>query len=170
MFEIARLVGTPPGKIILQTRVGRNVENSQPCEPDATLKAKYDLLRRNRLWENRKPACGFYNCFGLVWANRRTAIYDEDAISQILMEDGYRRLQTDEQPSIGDIVLYRHLSGDIYDTLHAAVVMELRQIGETKIPWILSKWNDVSGEDIHAILDFPQHFQGCLIEYWTDRP
>lgn len=170
MLEKARLVGTPPKEIILQTRAGHCVPNSQSCEPEARNRARYDMIRRNHAWVNRKPACGVYNCFGLVWASRRTAIYEEQSISQILIEDGYRLLQTDEQPLPGDLVLYLHLSGEVRDTCHAAIIMKLEQRGPGMVPWLLSKWNDVCGEDIHAIRDVPPSLGNCAIEFWTDRP
>jgi len=169
MLEIARLVGTPPKGIILQTRAGRNLENSQSCEPEATIQDRYNLLRSKHFgWVNRKPACGVYNCYGLVWASRRTSIYDESEISKILTDDGYRQLATERQLQPGDVVLY-HLNGNI---LHAAMVMELRQLqpGTSQIPWVLSKWGPVFGEDLHALRDVPNDLGGCLIEFRTDRP
>ncbi|OPX20053.1 MAG: hypothetical protein BZ151_05910 [Desulfobacca sp. 4484_104] len=169
MLEMARLVGTPRKGIILQTRAGRNVENSQSCEPDVLTRERYDLLRRKYYsWINRKPACGVYNCFGLVWASRRTAIYDESELSKILTDDGYRRLATEEQIQHGDVILYR-LDGN---TLHAAMALELRQLQleSSKMPWVLSKWGNVFGEDIHHFLDVPDDIRECSIEIWTDRP
>lgn len=172
MLEMARLVGTPPKEIILQTRAGHCVTNSQSCEPDENSRVRYDLIRRNHAWINRKPACGVYNCFGLVWASRRTAIYDEQSISQILVEDCYRKLRIDEQPLPGDIVLYLQFSEEIRDTFHAALILELvAQRGPCgKVPWVLSKWNGVCGEDIHEIRDIPPSLRNCAIEIWTDRP
>jgi hypothetical protein len=166
MFELARLVGTPPDKIILQTRERNYVANSQSCEPDATIRARYDGLRRKHFaWLNRKPACGVYNCFGLVWASRRTAIYEENDISQILSDDGYRQLVTDSQLRPGDVVLYRYPG----NTLHAAMVIELKPLGSSTVPWVLSKWGPVFGEDLHAFLDVPKNLKDCMIEFWTDR-
>jgi hypothetical protein len=167
MLEMARLVGTPPKGIILQTRAGHDVANSQSCEPDATIPARYYRLRRKHLtWVSRKPACGVYNCFGLVWASRRTAIYEESDILQILMDDGYRQLVTDSQLRPGDVVLYRYPG----NTLHAAMVVELKPLGTSTVPWVLSKWGPVFGEDLHAFLDVPEDLEGCTIEFWTDRP
>lgn len=173
MLEMARLIGTPRGKIILQTRAGRNLENSQSCEPDARIRDRYNLFRRNHFsWVNRKPACGVYNCFGLVWASRRTSIYDESEFSKILTDDGYRQLALDEQPQPGDIVLYLYQTGDtLRDTLHVAIVLELGKVGTSVVPRVLSKWSDVFGEDIHVLTDVPknEYYRNCLIEVWTDR-
>lgn len=169
MLEVARLVGTHPKEIILQTREGRCVKNEQSCEPDARIRVCYDRIRRDHLaWVDRKPACGVYNCFGLIWASRRTSIYDESEISKILTDDGYRQLATDRELQPGDVVLYR-LPGN---TLHAAMVMELRQLHSRgpRVPWVLSKWGSVFGEDLHPLMDVPRDIEGCLVEFWTDRP
>jgi hypothetical protein len=167
MLEMARLVGTPLEGIILQTRARNNLANSQSCEPDATIRARYEGLRRKHFaWLNRKPACGVYNCFGLVWASRRTAIYEESDISQILKDDGYRQLVSDLELLPGDVVLYRHLG----NTRHAAMVVELKPLGASMVPWVLSKWGPVFGEDLHAFLDVPKDLEDCMIQFWTDRP
>uniref|UniRef100_A0A7V4G6E5 Uncharacterized protein n=1 Tax=Desulfobacca acetoxidans TaxID=60893 RepID=A0A7V4G6E5_9BACT len=171
MFELARLVGTPPKEIILQTRAGHSIPNTQFCEPDANSRARYDMIRKPHSWIHRKPACGVYNCFGLVWANRRTAIYDEQSISQILNDDGYRKLRIDEQPLPGDIVIYLRYCDQVRDTYHVGLIVYLieQRIGG-KVPWVLSKWDGVSGEDIHEIRDVPPSLRDCTIEIWTDRP
>ncbi len=166
MLELARLLGTPQ-KIILQTRRGQNIDNSQSCTPDEMTIRRYNLLRsKHASWRNRKQPCGFYNCFGLVWASRRTSIYEESEISKILIDDGYRQI-TEVEMQPGDIVLYRFQG----NTLHAAMFIEFReiQLGKSPVPWVLSKWGDVFGEDFHPINDVPGHFEGCHIEIWTDR-
>jgi hypothetical protein len=59
--------------------------------------------------------------------------------------------------------------------LHLGRVVELRSglIDESRrIPWIVSKWSDVSGEVCHFEHDHPLREFGFIvtIEYWTDRP
>lgn len=172
MFELARLKGTPLKRIVLQTREGRNIENNQSPEPGEKIINAYDRLLKDHFgWINRKPACGIYNCFGLAWASRRTSIYDESEIYKILTDDGYRQLQNEVHLQPGDIVLYLHQKENMCDTLHAAVVLKLEMIGTTIIPWVVSKWSDAYGEAIHALRDLPrgEHYQDCLIEFWTDR-
>ena len=172
MFELARLIGTQQKRIVLQTRTGRNVENSQSPEPGAKINRAYEnLLGDHFAWLNRKPACGIYNCFGLVWASRRTSIYDESEISKILTDDGYRQLENEIHLQPGDVVLYLRRTDKMHDTLHAAIVLKLEMIGTSVIPWVLSKWSDVYGEDIHALRDLPkgEHYRDCLVEFWTDR-
>ncbi len=171
MFELARLVGTPRREIILQTRVGHSVPNSQSCEPDEKTKTLYDLFRKQHpFWKPRKAACGIYNCAGLAWANRRTSIYDENAYSKIIKDDGYRPIATEEQLQPGDIVIYlRPTIDNLRNTLHVGIVLISDEIGEIKIHWVLSKWSDQYGEDIHKIRDIPSYFGEYLVELWTDK-
>lgn len=172
MLEMARLVGTPPKGIILQTRAGHDVANSQSCEPDDRTRNLYDRFRSPHFdWKNRKPACGFYNCFGLVWASRRTSIYSENDLLKILADDGYHPLADENDLQPGDIVVYlRGTEHNSRDTLHIALVLYLDQVGSIPVPWLLSKWSDQYGEDIHKLRDVPMYYGNYIIELWTDRP
>jgi hypothetical protein len=168
MFEIARLVGTPPKRFILQTRERRDVANSQSCEPDEKTRTLYHGFRKpHPFWKNRKAACGVYNCAGLVWANRRTSIYDENEYSKILNDDGYRSIASEEQLQPGDIVIYlRRTADNLRNTLHVGIVLCLDKVGATTFKWILSKWSDQYGEDIHKLKDVPEHYDNCRIEFY----
>jgi hypothetical protein len=172
MLELARLIGTPQKKIVLQTRAGRNIANSQSCEPGEIIHINYNRLSRQHPgWRRRKPACGIYNCFGLIWASRRTSIYDENEITKILIDDGYHRLDDETKLLPGDIVIYLSRTDRERDTLHAAVILAMEMIGTAAIPFVISKWSDAYGEDIHALRDLPtgDHYRDCIIEFWTDR-
>ncbi|MDO9533498.1 MAG: hypothetical protein Q7O12_15415 [Deltaproteobacteria bacterium] len=172
MLEMARLVGTPPEGIILQTRARNYLANSQSCEPDDRTRNLYGRFRSPHIdWKNRKPACGVYNCFGLVWANRRTSIYSENDLLKILTDDGYRPIINEKDLQPGDIVIYlRRTAGNSRDTLHVAKVLNLDRVGSITVPWLLSKWSDQYGEDIHKLRDVPTYYGNYLIELWTDRP
>lgn len=37
------------------------------------------------------------------------------------------------------------------------------------VPWVLSKLNDVMGEVLHPLMDYPAHFE-YAVQIWTDRP
>jgi hypothetical protein len=106
-----------------------------------------------------------------VWASRRTAIYEENDLLKILANDGYRRIATEGQLQPGDIVFYlRRTEDNSRDTLHVAIVLYLDQVGSITVPWLLSKWSDQYGEDIHKLRDVPTYYGDYLIELWTDRP
>ena len=119
----------------------------------------------------RKPACGVYNCAGLAWASRRTAIYDDVDWDLIFAEDGYRKLSAGENPFLGDLVVYREK--DI-GYLHVGVIVECEsRVGGLLIPRVLSKWDDASGEYIHWFNDAPFYHEKDYVvqlEYWSDRP
>ena len=56
----------------------------------------------------RREPTGGYNCAGLVWATRRSALPEPSDWEQALEDDGYRKIETSEHPKVGDIVVYRH--------------------------------------------------------------
>lgn len=68
-------------------------------------------------------ASTIYNCFGLAFAARRSAIVDEDDVQTILEDDGYRRLPWDPSTWLpGDVVIYRMGSGEI---AHVGVISQI---------------------------------------------
>ena len=174
MFEIVKLGGSRESGIALETRKRTPLRNSQAPEVDQTAIQKFQrLLQRYTGWELRKTACGLYNCFGLVWASRRTAIYDEPAVKNILQDDGYRELQNNESPSPGDVALY--YDAQRKSILHVGLICELRQLyagseeSRQRIPWILSKWNDTSGEVLHHFNEVPWQPNDFTVAFWTER-
>lgn len=174
MFETVRLLGSDETELALQTRRSRQIRNAQAAEvvTDKAREVFARLSANHGRWEPRKPACGVYNCSGHVWASRRTAIYEESEIEKILADDGYRALR-DERPTISDLVLY-YVNNTLY---HVGVVFEFRrldvivELGDTRevdaAPWVLSKWNDSSGEVLHHVNDVP--WADCEVKFITDR-
>jgi hypothetical protein len=114
--------------------------------------------------EMRRPATGHYNCHGLVFANRRGAIYSPEDVVHLIGDDGYRKVESNEQVRLGDLAVY--YDGEQID--HTGIVIELRPVGGggVTIPWVLSKWGP-AGEYIHNIHVSPY---GSDVRYFTDRP
>jgi hypothetical protein len=172
MFEEEILLGDTERGIALETREGTTIRNVVAPEPGEQAHRRYAALRKKfgEHWNNRKGACGGYNCFGMVFATRRTAIYDdvEEQVPRILKDDGYRQIPEDEVRP-GDIVLYRERSMGL---LHAAVVLRCKKWeGSNHIPFVLSKWNDVSGEDEHNVRFHCWTAESeVVMEFWTERP
>jgi hypothetical protein len=169
------LLGRNKGRSIeLQTHQGSRIENSiavHPVPPHAAL--KFDRrFAQHREWDIRKPATGIYNCFGPVWAARRTAVYDkfDEAVLMVREDDGYRAVDWKrETPVPGDVVIYWETLKPYSGCVHVARVVYVRK--RKKLPPVihaLSKWDDVCGEVIHEVNDVP--FPAAQIEYWTDRP
>lgn len=175
MFELLKFGGSAEAGIALETRQRTPIPNSQaPNVSSASLRKFQRLLQDHRDWRLRKPACGLYNCYGHIWASRRTAIYDQPAVELILREDGYRRLRPQESPINGDVLLY-YVDAQYNSMLHVGSVCELRRLALNNVemgapvPWILSKWDDSSGEVLHHVNDVPWQDGEFTIAFWTDR-
>jgi hypothetical protein len=176
VFEVLRLAGTGERGITLETCRRQRIENAQAPKPGLQDLNFFDLLvSTHGQWAVRKQPCGVYNCFGHVWASRRTAIYDDPELKKILRDDGYRML-SQEAPMPGDVVLYydpAHTynwhSGRIIQLHH--LLAEHGQAMGNPIPWVLSKLSAVQGEVLHAICDVQSPYDGKFtLEIWTDRP
>ncbi len=95
-----------------------------------------------------------YNCHGLVFACRRTGIYDVGTCQQILKDDRHREVsKVDLLP--GDIVLYFR-DGDIE---HSGVVLKTDDI----LPLVLSKWGK-GPEVIHWLSACP--YNATNVKYY----
>ena len=171
MFEEEILLGDTQRSIALETRKGRSIRNVVAPEPGEQAHRKYAVIRKKfgQTWTNRTEPCGGYNCYGMVFATRRTAIYEDDQIPDILADDGYRQIHENEVRP-GDIVLYR--DGGL-GLLHVALVLRHKEgVGPTPVPFALSKWNDISGEDEHNVGHhiWPKPEYDVVVEFWTERP
>jgi hypothetical protein len=167
VFEIPRLFGTPPRDIPLVTRKHRSIANQQELSSDARASARWTrLLALHPRWEVRKGPEGIYNCFGHVWAGRRTSILDSFAIATILQDDFCRTVSA---PRVGDLALYLHQGGG--GALHVGEVLEFRRLlhgADSQEPWVLSKLNSTMGEVVHALHDVG--FKDYRVVFITDRP
>lgn len=111
-------------------------------------------------WQARKPPCGIYNCYGLVFASRRTSIHD-DQLDLIREHDEYRELDKSEPASVGDIILYER-EGVM---CHAGILVKSTN-GTLQV---LSKMGSTGGEEIHDISNRLDRKGGHFKRYWTDR-
>lgn len=176
MFEVP-LLGCPAKRsIVLQTHLGREIGNEIAVHPvPAHAVAKFErLLGKHARWRLRKPATGIYNCFGHVWASRRTAVYDkfDEAVLKVKEDDGYRVIDLNhETPECGDIACYWEEINPYNNCLHVGRVAYLkRRDGLPPVVFVLSKWDDVSGEVLHDATDHGLTIINAKLEYWTDRP
>jgi hypothetical protein len=88
-----------------------------------------------------------YNCFGLVFASRRTCISEED-IPRVLQDDGYRTLPWDAATwRPGDLLLYSDGSEQIS---HVGEIVRIEHdlLGGDPAVWIISAWGE-TGEYLH---------------------
>jgi hypothetical protein len=172
MFELFKLIGSAHRELRIDTKAGIDlIRNYVAVAPSARHIQDYRRATRPT-WDNRKPACGEYNCFGHVFAARRTSIDEDSEILRIRDEDGYRLLDNHEAPEVDDLVVYTH---PIFGFVHVAQAIEVAPVGaggKKIVARALSKWNDSWGEDYHSVSDVPfgTPIDDFTIEYWTDRP
>jgi hypothetical protein len=105
-----------------------------------------------------------YNCVGHVFGSRRTCI-DTSWIFRILYEDEYRKLKSEAELAVGDLVVYRY-SGS--EPSHVGVVQQISPslADATWTVTVLSKWG-ADAEYLHDVRDVPVVFG--VPEYWTER-
>ena len=173
MFEVVDFTASSRKSIRLDTRQGNHVDNEQSPAPDQYAVTKFDeIVDQHPYWTTRKECCGTYNCFGHIWASRRTSIYDVADVWRILHEDGYTEIDV-KVADRGDVALYLWKNSN---TIWHAGVIEPRVIatgssldGQT-VPWVLSKLNDTMGEIFHPIDDVHVPFGFEFdVRIWTDR-
>ena len=173
MFDQQKLIGQNRRMLRLDTRTGQPIENEIAAPPTQQSLAREQILaiKFGANWEKRIGPCGIYNCAGLTWASRRTAIYEDAEWDKIYQDDDYRELKGSELPMPGDLAIY---SQSDVGYLHVGQVLSLEPVllpaGEL-IPKILSKWDGASGEYIHHPMDVPfrNQFTDFQLKYWTDR-
>ena len=173
MFDQQKLIGQSKRMLRLDTRTGQPIENEVAAPPTQQSLAREQILtaKFGANWKKRIGPCGIYNCAGLVWASRRTAIYESTEWNKIYQDDDYRELRGNESPMPGDLAIY---SQSEVEYIHVGQVLSL-ELGllptGNPIPKILSKWDDVSGEYIHYPQDVPfrDQFPDFQLKYWTDR-
>lgn len=151
--------------IPLVTRRGRRIENQQVLQVSPTqmsARTREHLTAHPNI--SLRSAESIYNCVGMVFASRRTAI-DVSLVRCILHGDDYRRIRKCET-QFGDVVLYLDRSKDVS---HLGMVASMRpsRHGELGPMRILSQWGQ-DGEYLHALDDVPPIY-GQPLEFWTHR-
>lgn len=122
--------------IKVQTRKATDISNCQvfsmsPFERNQF--SSYERRYQGVIFRNLPTA--IYNCHGLVFASRRTGIFEVEEIYKILKEDNYTEVNPNDVLP-GDIVLYFSVDGDIE---HSGVVVSAPDT-ITRLPKIYSKW------------------------------
>lgn len=139
--------------IIMQTKIGRDIPNSQSHEISAFERNQYSRIDKDfhyiKFRTNPNP---IYNCHGLIFASRRTGISDNEALHHILDDDGYAEIEEGDVIP-GDTILYFSTDGDIE---HSGVVVS-KPDKQLRIPDVLSKWGKYK-EVIHAANNCPYTF------------
>jgi hypothetical protein len=155
------LFGEERHSIIVQTKKGTDIDNEQLKEISSF------ELKQLRNFDDYRKYCYFrgdvsplYNCHGMTFANRRTGIFEFDAIEQILKDDDYEEIASkDTLP--GDIAIYWENN----DVQHSGIVVGTTGpfVGSSEplilhTPWICSKWGK-GPEVVHAYNNCPYNVQ-----------
>jgi hypothetical protein len=154
LFLVQNPAGEIARSIILQTRQAQEVDNVQYWEllPGKLAAAEEAAARciaeANHPATRRREATGVYNCHGMTFANRRTGVYEGPDIERIIVDDGYKIIDRSKVMP-GDVILY--FEGTIIS--HSGIVIFMEQVGQSRVPFILSKWGN-AGEYIH-------HYKVC---------
>jgi hypothetical protein len=99
-------------------------------------------------------ASTIYNCFGLAFAARRTAIVDETDVQAILTDDKYRDLPWDPNAWMpGDVVLYHTERQELVHAGIVASILKDLQTGDCTV-YVISAWGE-AGEYYHRIGHVP---------------
>src|SRR5690606_3266615 len=101
-------------------------------------------------WDRVRGPVSGYNCFGHVFASRRTSLVEPD-VDAILAEDGFGRVNDGEE-AVDDVVVYSDTCGPTHVARVVRVEMHnIVQNSASPIPFVVSKLDDVSGEYVHVI-------------------
>jgi hypothetical protein len=136
--------------IKLATKRGRWIKNVRRREmPPEQLRAAVEVVRGKFSALTLRSISATYNCYGMVFASRRTCIVDGNEILNILSDDEYLKVTDRRRVNVGDVVIYR--SAPAGEITHAGIVIEKRpraSAGADATFMILSQWG-ASGEWIH---------------------
>jgi hypothetical protein len=148
MTTISNGRDTPNTKIVLQTRLGSDVDNLQGWEMQhfewEQVKTHLNRFKPPFVIFLGASASPVYNCHGLTFGSRRTAVKaSNELINRILVEDGFEQVPQAKARQ-GDVVIYIDDEGEIQ---HSGIVVEVLQPGVTRV-W--SKW----GRGLEAVHHF----------------
>ncbi len=118
--------------------------------------------KQKRIKRIRSVSPYFYNCVGMIFANRRAWIEIEE-LDDIFREDGYTRI-TFQQLETGDIVTYAYDSA----LTHVGLVTQVERLeGEVSGVTVLSKWGK-DAEIIHPMGVVPARY-GLASSFWSEK-
>jgi hypothetical protein len=151
------LMISPRTTIQLDTRRGNAVVNFQAQWGAANAPVRDAAYRKQYSGAIfRLGPSPYYNCHGMTFAGRRTAIEESQQVMAVLADDDYEEIPR-ERVLPGDVVVYYANDGDLE---HSGVVIEPPSQANLWIPTVCSKWGALS-EVIHAGNDCPYFFGGA---------
>ncbi len=153
--------------IKLATKKGRWIRNARRMEKSpAQMSAAEKHFRAVFSGLKTRSLSNTYNCYGMVFACRRTWI-DDGEIEKILVDDEYRLVSNRSDVCCGDMIAYRKGQGE--PIAHVGIILAIRrQVARGEIEFtVLSQWGG-DGEFIHPEEHVPPLF-GSYREYYSER-
>ena len=166
---MSALQNHPWQELPLSTKKGTRIPNEIPPPlPPAKVAFHTESYRKRFPNSKLRSLDTAYNCMGMVFACRRTAIEPEhfDLISS---DDEYRKLGPEETPQGGDVAVYRHTFA--VDVVHVGVVLFVGPVLESvQRITVLSKWGQF-GEYCHDVRELPESLGDPIrgLQFWTHR-
>jgi hypothetical protein len=158
-----------PLRLPLATLDGWPIPNERSTEdsPDR-LQEAVDIWSKARPRAKLRSLSSQYDCVGLVFASRRTCI-DSAYLIEILRRDSYRKLNSEKDVEVGDVVVYWNREVSRTVPTHVGIVVSMDpDLSNAKLRIrVLSQWG-YDGEYLHEVLDVPEAF-GSEVEYWSER-
>lgn len=148
----------------LQTREQRQIKN-ELLRRDPTpgqVQQALDYRARFPQCKHRPTNASLrYNCHGLTFASRRTAIIESATIQAIFLDDGYAEVDWQDVVA-GDIAIYLEQG----DFSHSGIVVSVDRSGIVPVIWVLSKWGHAH-EVVHKLHECPYAGQpDSEIRFW----
>ncbi len=132
--------------IVVQTRLGQCIKNGPISGhyDDADLNSSERIKSEFPEAVIRTGPTRVYNCHGMTFASRRTAIYEPGEVDKILADDSYKDvLLNDVKP--GDVVLYCREE----EAIHSGIVTHVERGFPPRV-WVCSKWGHLN-EVVHPV-------------------
>lgn len=151
--------------LALDSAMGNPIDNGQLFEISnfesnqfSGLEKRYEIASGKRCEPTPR-----YNCHGLTFGSRRTCIFDAQTVRQVLKEDGYEEIPSN-QVMLGDVIIY--FSSDFGDIEHSGMVVDVPKNSTLRVPLICSKWGKYA-ELIHWANQCPYDFS--RVRYYRIR-
>ncbi len=152
--------------INLATRANNWIANIRRSEHSPfQLKNIRDL--NSRIFPNAilKSQSNRYNCYGLVFASRRTNILDGTEVDKILADDGYTLVTEEKDLCEGDIAIYRRNSS----ITHSAIIVKIvKDFKKSEFNIVALSQLGTGYECQHNVNEVPALY-GRDIQYYTQR-
>lgn len=163
--DVASLFANNRRRLDLDSAAGAPLDNCQvwddvPLHMVQGFEAKWGIQQGVRC----EPTARF-NCHGMTFASRRTAIDDPSVVAQLLKEDGYVKLNNISDVLPGDVVVYYHGA----DAAHSGIVVAPPDpaLGIALTMKVYSKWGPYR-ELIHGLYNCP-YAEGADIVFYRIR-